>query len=266
MPGKIDLSKMKTMKQKIKNKQSEKRKQRRVKKDALAIGKSNNPSLDWDKFDERGESIISFDLDDEQRKKILGVLKRNDKKKKNLMEKLQAEFIRLYSNYRKSIIRALGQSAKCYEVRQFDNKYGARAAVHCIKYGITPKKLFMYWHHRSSSLYGNEKMKVPQLSFLSNEFCVKAAADSIDESDDIEQVVDSVFGNDFSELNKLDGRVRSLLNKKWNLENYTDRELLTVQVAARALALGHSIYIDDEIFEMVKYLSDKLYKNLKESE
>jgi len=229
---------------------------------------SCNPALPWQDLDKRGNPVISFELDDNQREKILLIIKLDKDCEEKITKKFRSEFIRLYTRYRKAIMRANGESServRKFTVREGDKKRIVSAVITCLERKLLPIELFQYWHNRVFNLYDGARMKIPPLSFLTSEYAIITAAEADDNEIErpAEDVIENIFGSDYSQLNKLDPRIRPRLSKSRHGDfGFNDRELLSVQIAARALASGCDVFIDDKIIEAAKYLAKTLYKDL----
>jgi hypothetical protein len=226
----------------------------------------HNPPLDWWKIKNQGEKVVDFDIPPIDRDKIIDIFENN--KKNKIIDLYQKEFVRLYTKYRKAILRENGASSRSismYRVRVKDRKHAVNGAYFCIKHNIHPVDLFRYWHNRVISLHGGRNMGVPQFGFVCSEYaiCTIAAVDDDEITKPAEDVIENIFGNDYSQLSRLDTRVRKeLLKSKYGDFGYNDRELLSIQMAARAISSGVDVFVDENIKEAAGHLAKVLYKNL----
>lgn len=204
--------------------------------------------IDWDDLD-----VITFNPNTKRHKNHLKILKLNprNEKRKQLVKRLESEFCRLYSRYRRAVERSNGRATARYEIYDGERKYAAAAAVLCIQRGVTPRQVMEYWSKQIKYFSKNSTMKIPSLSFLSSPANIDTVACSVVYEGDSktnrqiqEPVIKPKHGNSFSDTTGLDMRLRKELEKAgFKTTEYNDRYLLTVQKNAIALSMGKNIFI-----------------------
>lgn len=220
--------------------------------------------MNWDELE-----LITFDPETEMHSrhvKILSFPPQNGKRKK-LVTRLETEFCRLYTRYRRAAERKLGR-ASGYEVMPSEKKYAARSAILCINKGVTPRQVLEYWHKHIKNFRTASSMVIPSLSFLSGPANIDTVACSVIGDDKIgvdrktnEPLTKPRAGNSFSDVSGLDVRIRPALKKAgFEIDEYDDRFLLTVQKNALALAAGRDIFIGKGLIRsMSKWIAKNIY-------
>ena len=266
----INLNKIKELREQSKKEQSERNSKNRSKG---SMTKSYDPlplatKLDWDKLDQRGKPIITFSPSKKKRKQLIDILNQSPKNPltREIIKKLGSEFARIYSRYRRLLQKEAGNQPT-YLVNPKEIKYATAAAEHCIRKGVTPRQVLAYWHHHIRN-FSDAKMLVPPLVFLSSPANIDTVACSdlakIEDTNERELNKIPKHGNSFSDVSRIDTRVRPTLERAgFVTSEYNDRFILTIQYAARSLALGYNLYVDDDIRGMANHLAKTLYKDLK---
>jgi len=221
--------------------------------------------LDWNELDRpkklrRGESdldLVTFDPRTDKHKLMRKVLalKPRDPERVKLVRRIETEFCRLYSRYRRAAERALGRPTSSYEVSEKERKYAAQAGVLCVQRGVTPRQLMEFWHANIKHFRRAAHQHVPSLAFLSGPANIDTVACGLvlDETapggarigtGDAEGGVRPRAGNSFSDLTRLDPRLRPGLDGAgFSTRELNDRYLLTVQKNAVGIANGRDIFI-----------------------
>lgn len=223
--------------------------------------------IEWDDLE-----IITFNPRNKKHKKHLQILRLNPRnsKRQKLVSRLETEFCRLYSRYRRAAERALERTTVVYEVQDKERKYAALAAITCLQKGVTPRQVFEYWHENIKHFKRANTMTIPSLSFLSSAANIDTVACSlVPDKDDPkkkrvkvkEPEIRPSFGNSFSDTSGLDVRLRERLTKAgYDTTKYNDRYLMTVQKTGLALAMGRDIFVpESEIGEMSRWVAENLY-------
>ena len=144
-------------------------------------------------------------------------------------------------------------------------RYTTTIAELCIRKGVTPRQLLAYWHNHIGD-FSDAKLIIPPLSFLSSPANVDTVACSdlkmLEPKEQAKRM--SPGANSFSDMKLYDGRVRQTLQKAgYKTNKYSDRDLMSIQFAARAIAQGIDMFVDDELRPMAEHLAKTLYKGLK---
>jgi hypothetical protein len=211
--------------------------------------------LDWNDLD-----IVTFDPRRPKHALMCAVLDRKsrDPERMALVKRLESEFCRLYSRYRRAAERASGRPVVSYKVTSKERKYAAAAGVLCVQRGVTPRHLMQFWHANIKHFRRASHMTVPTLSFLSAPANIDTVAcglvldetapggarigASTAEADGSD--LRPKAGNSFSDTSRLDPRLRSGLEKSgFSTTELNDRYLLTVQKNALGIANGRDIFI-----------------------
>lgn len=221
--------------------------------------------LDWNELDkpkklEAGETdldLVTFDPRADKHKLMRKVLARKprDPERAKLVRRIETEFCRLYSRYRRAAERANGRPTTQYEVSECERRYAAQAGVLCVKRGVTPRQLMEFWHHNIKHFRRAAHQSVPSLAFLSGPANVDTVACGLVLDDtapggarigtgDPDGGVRPRAGNSFSDLTRLDPRLRPGLDGAgFSTRELNDRYLLTVQKNAVGIANGRDIFI-----------------------
>jgi hypothetical protein len=254
----VDLNKIKKIHKAIKKERSDVAKRREKKKKENKNKRCVQPNIDWDKLDQWGNPAISFSPKKAERQKMIEILNRTEKNptRKAIMKKLGSEFGRIYSTYRRLLQKQSGIKPN-YMLIDKERKYAAKAGAWCIMESVTPRTVLTYWHFHISN-FAEQNMKIPPLVFLSSPANIATVAHADFEPPEAgwkagQPKIIAHRGNSFSDLRLLDGRLRPLLLKKgFDLTEWTDEYLLTIQHSADSLAQGHNLFMDDEILAMAK--------------
>lgn len=221
--------------------------------------------LDWNELDEPkklvpGETdldLVTFDPRTSKHELMRTVLARKprDPERAALVKRLETEFCRLYTRYRRAAERANGRPVVTYEVTQKERKYAQAAGVLCVQRGVTPRQLMEFWHANIKHFKRASNMQVPSLSFLSSVANVDTVACGLvlDETAPGGSRIGSNAegdgvrpreGNSFSDTARLDARLRpGLEGAGFSTRQLNDRYLLTVQKNAQGIATGRDIFI-----------------------
>lgn len=225
--------------------------------------------LDWSDLD-----VVTFDPRREKHRVMCAVLQRKsrDPERMALVRRLETEFCRLYTRYRRAAERAKGRAVVDYTVTRRERKYAAQAAELCVLRGVTPRQLMEYWHRNLKNFRRASHQIVPALSFLSAPANIDTVACDLvtDETAAggarIGGVSDSTDarpknGHSFSDTSQLDARLRAGLERAgFSTAKLDDRYLLTVQANALGLAKGRDIFIGKgPLRDMSRWAAKNLY-------
>jgi hypothetical protein len=222
--------------------------------------------IDWGKLDERGDPAISFDPRSKLRPAMLKVFKRppRDPDRRRIMAKVGTEFVRIYTRYRRAAERQRGIPSD-YEVMDKEKPYAADAGVLCIVKGVTPRQALEYWHTNIRT-FADRRMKVPPLSLLKSPGIIdQVACSALGGDDGPQRATSSASGapptrNSFSDVGALDVRLRPGLNRAgFDVQDYNDRFLLTIQRTAVSIAKGQRVFVSSAIKLMVQWAVENLY-------
>lgn len=245
----IDLKKLKEDKIKRKRKMTKSSKKR--------------TEIDWLRLDAHGRPIISFSPEPRERDRMIEILNKRSMNpiKKKLLEKLKTKFAWSYVIYRRQLQEIAGRKPS-YRLPEDEMKFAERAAVHCIKFGVTPRQVLKYWHENIGNFKND--MVIPPISFLSAATTIETVACSDLKELEKPKVKLSKFGNSFADLDQYDPRVRDTLEKGgYDTKKYSDKYLMSIQFAAKAFALGADLFVEKTIRPMAKYLAKTLYKDIR---
>lgn len=223
---------------------------------------------DWSKLEQdlRNNPRITFSPSEKQRRQYIEIFDRSNRslERQELLKKFGSEFGRIYSRYRRMLQKQSG-TQPTYTIFSREARYCAPIAELCVRKGITPRQLLSYWHNHIGD-FSDTKMNIPPLSFLSSPANVDTVVCSdLKELDPKEQAKRMSPGaNSFSDMKLYDGRVRQTLQKAgYQTNKYSDRDLMSIQFSARAIAQGIDMFVDDELRPMAEHLAKTLYKGLK---
>lgn len=209
--------------------------------------------LDWNDLD-----LVTFDPRRPKHRLMRTLLARKarDPARAALVKRLETEFCRLYTRYRRAAERANGRPVVTYDVTDKERKYAAAAGVMCVQRGVTPRQLMEFWHANLKHFRRAANMNVPTLSFLSSVANIDTVACGLvlDEtapggarigtSDPEGNGARPRAGNSFSDTTRLDARLRNgLEGAGFSTRELNDRYLLTVQKNALGIAAGRDIFI-----------------------
>jgi len=214
--------------------------------------------VDWAKIDLMGDPVVSFEPGDRERPRVLEVLSRRarDPERVRLVAKLEREFCRIYTRYRRQAERDLTGSTDYNEVWEQERKLAARAAILCIQKGTTPTRLIRYWH---KAIRDFTDLKIPTLRFLASPANVDRAACAEINIDDAKDKPPA--GNSFSAVCGLDVRLRPELERAgFDTRPYNDRFMLGIQHNAMAIAQGKDIFMaKGRVRDMAVFAAENLF-------
>jgi hypothetical protein len=241
--------------------------------------------INWELLEDLNSKKI-FNSDDERRETMLFILSKNINKKANLqtdMEKrikktqkalkksLTKEFMRLYTRYRKMVLREEGKKRPVYGVLKKEEKYATFAAMNCLTKGVTPRQVFEYWHENISN-FANCTLVIPSLAFLSSSANIDTVAISLMAEGGVKKkkkrkkvTVNTV--NPMSDVSKLDKRLRPALMKAgFDLSDKNDKYLIFVQAHAIGVVKGveEMKTTPTATRRMVKWAAENFYNRIKD--
>lgn len=225
--------------------------------------------IDWNTLDE--VETVTFDPRTDKHAMQVELLGRDARslKRKQLLVRLETEFCRLYTRYRRAAERAKGTTHAGYAVMDGERKYAQRAAVTCVMKRVTPRQALEYWHANIGS-FARKGMTVPSLAFMSSPANIDTVACSIVPDKTAasggrvrlaEEKTKPRAGNSFSDASGLDIRLRAGLEQAgYDTTDLNDRYLVTVQRNAMGLAQGREIFMGrGPIRDMSKWAAENLY-------
>jgi hypothetical protein len=132
--------------------------------------------------DRNGEPLVTFSPTAQKREEIVSLVTSDArrmkparrKERRQVIAKLKKQFTRMYTTYRRLAQRESGAKGD-YTVMEQEQKYAEAAAVACIVKGVTPTRVFEYWHTNIKT-FANARMSVPPLTFLSQPANIDAVA------------------------------------------------------------------------------------------
>lgn len=180
----------------------------------------------------------------------------SNKQRKALESDLGRKVALIYTRYRRA---AQGGSYGSPEPQEM--KYCNRIGRLCVLKGLRPYQVIKYWHANIGNFTG---MRLPPLPFLASPGNIDQA--SLDTGEDPKQRAEkakSPVVHSFANVDGLHpGLRRGLLQAGFDMGDFSDRHLLTVQSTAAAVAQGHSdMFIPSKLRPMV----DWILKNLTEA-
>jgi hypothetical protein len=230
-------------------------------------------AIDFDQLESISTKHISFDPNSKQRRKMIHILERSpkDPERRDLVARLGAEFGRIYVRYRRNAERALTGHAR-YGIFEKDKQYAEEAAINCVVRGVTPRQLIEYWHTNIRT-FADRSMSIPPLSIIKAAGCVDQVACQLLEGNSSPKFskkkdTDSrpEGRNSFSDPNTLDRRFRPQATKAgFDLSEYSDRYLVTLQKMAISKAQGERVFISSKLEKLVSWLATNLYADSEES-
>lgn len=232
--------------------------------------KQTNQRMDFSKLDQLGNPVISFDPNSPERAELLEIIGRHkkDKTRKRVLDKIGAEFGRIYVRYRRQAESASKVRAGvfAYEVPDTERQYAVDAGIQCLIKGVTPRRLLEYWH-KNIKTFANRGLIIPPLSMLKSPGMVDQVACSAPveiksafEEDDEPKRKDEIRTS-FGDTSRLDERLRRGLDRAgFDTQDYSDRYLLTVQQLAKSVGGGTEVFIPSKLRPMVSWAVDNLYR------
>lgn len=230
----------------------------------------SSATIDFNVLDQRGDPAISFDPGSKLRGYLLEVFDRpeRDPVRKRTMLKVGTEFGRIYTRYRRDAQRELGHLGT-YDMPKEERGYAAEAGMWCIVKGVTPRQVLEYWHANIKT-FADRNLKVPPLTLLKSPGIIdRVACATLGESGGQQRrkprasaVADPrpVGRNSFSDMGGLDRRLRPALERAgYDLSEYNDRFLLTIQKMAISVADGRAPFVSSTVKPMVNYAARHLY-------
>lgn len=201
---------------------------------------------------------VEWNPEAEEREAILGIMELPGANvlRQRTRERYAEAFKAIYEGYRRPYDPG-------YRVVLQETKHAAEAAFLCLAKRITPQQLVAFWHEHCGDFRG---MKFPPLSFLASAAIVDQAACALSVERGGKRKkrngqtldVDQLHG--FADTKLLHPRLRpGLLKAGFNLSDWPDDHLLTVQQAAEALAGGLDTYVSPSMKGMVDWAVDNLF-------
>ena len=247
--NKIDLDKLKS---KVKQ---EKDKRKIREKSKLSC---NPNSFDWNRINQ-DNCKFDFEMSDNKKDKVIEILERNkkDKERKSLVANIGLEFADIYTRYRRLVQENKGNKRN-FKIYKDELKHAQKAGEYCVLKGVAPIDLLKYWHDNISD-FANANLKVPPLSFLSSPANIETVVCSSDKVELNESA--EVGAHSFSDVSKLHPKVRSgLTSAGIDVQEHSDRFLLTAQIAAESIAGGHQLYMSSHLRKMATWIAENLYR------
>lgn len=217
--------------------------------------------IDWSKPEPGRKPTITFTPGPKQRTRMIEILERpkSNTERKAMVAKLGSEFLRIYSRYRRT-------KEISYATVPQEKKHAENVAILCIYKGVTPTQLIAYWEEHIGDF---TDMKVPPLTFLMSAGNVDRVAcevgmnnGKLKQSSTKDKRPDGPMpnGHAYSDTSRLDSRLRpALIEAGFDLKQYDDRYLLTIQSAARSVARGTNMFVSRSMKAMVEWAAMNLY-------
>jgi hypothetical protein len=248
----------------------EKERRQDVKDDFSRRRGREGTKVDFSKLDHQGGRAISFDVHSPMREEMIEILNRRerDSERKRMMNKIGVEFGRIYTRYRRDAER-VKRGYSNYDIQKQEKHYASQAGMWCIIKGVTPRQVLEYWH-RQIKTFADGNLDVPPLSLLKSPGIIDqvacSALGSRPTSEERTARPHSGKGiipsgkSSFSDTATLDRRLRpALLREGFDLSEYNDRFLLTIQKMAMNVASGRSVFVSGKLKPMVNWASHNLY-------
>jgi hypothetical protein len=194
-----------------------------------------------------------FTPTEKERRKMLAVFSKGgaSKERKALVAKLAAEFTRQYSRWRKV-------NDSWFKLHDKERRYSEEIAVLCIEREVTPSRLFKYWAANIERFH----LRYPTLPFLSSPGNVDAAASffalngpdanpaTFAKKRDKTNEAAGLHG--YADTTQLHGQLRSTLERGgFDVSGWSDRDLMSVQNAAKGIAAGRRLFVSSTMRPMV---------------
>jgi hypothetical protein len=211
-------------------------------------------NFSWRKITAQIKNDI-FDFSPEERKRILEILswRKTMPIKKELIEGLGKEFIRVYEIYRRALLRDANKRP-WYSVPEKSKYFFERGAELCVQKNTTPINVLRYWHANIKKVF-NGKGNILFIPFITSEAAIHTASTN----EVVKEECKSKDGNSFENLNRLDPRLRNVLKKNgFDVDNIDDKVLLSVQYAAISFYEGIDLFVSGKIKKMAKFVAQKM--------
>lgn len=218
---------------------------------ARAEGKDPKPAVVLPELENESSASL-FGLEGKARSKALALLTKTNasKERKAYAAKLAAEFQRQYCRFRKV-------NDKWFKLHGKEARYMEEAAILCIEREITPARLIKYWAAHVERFH----MRYPPPSFISSPGNIDAAAsfyalnglDADPEAFKRKPATNAAAGlhgyADTTQLHK--GLRRELEKGGFDVSDWSDRDLMSIQNAAEAIARGRRLFVSSTMRPMV---------------
>lgn len=205
------------------------------------------------------DSKVTFAPTPDKRAEMVEVLARrpNDRERRRLLKRLTTEFVRIYKRFR-------GEVQDQYVMDKSERKQAGEAARLCVIKGVTPRQLIEYWVDNIGNFTG---MSFPPLHFLASPGNVDRVAVEVavhpkrpKASRHRRDKSPTVHG--YSDTGRLDPRLRrGLAEAGLDVNDFSDRYLMTVQTTARAIATGRDIFVSSRMKPFVSWAAKHLYSD-----
>jgi hypothetical protein len=223
----------------------------------LRKSKSKRIPFDWGRVSKTGKTSISFALSQKQREKLISILDLKTKSpiKTQLVKKLGIEFARAYERYRKALQRDQGKRGHFF-VSDKSMVHAQRGGERCIRKEVTPFQVFKYWHEHMSD-FKDGSLKIPPLTWVASEQAIETV--SCSDLDLLEEKNKKpIFGNSYN-AERLDPKIKTLLAKKFDVDDLDDNYFLQIQNTAYALSEGATFFVGKKIKKMAMHLVKNYY-------
>lgn len=200
------------------------------------------------------KSAKIFDPSPEDRAEMrrLLALSPNSKFRRALVAKMGAEFIRQYTRWRKI-------NDPYFKLHASEEKFGAQGAILAFERGVTPEQLIRYWATHIQKF----RLRYAPFHFIAAGANIDAAASFYSLNGpkaDPAKIEDSKGSNvaaglhGYADTNALHPALRSgLVEAGHNVAEWSDRELMTVQNAAKAIASGRDLFVSSRLRPLVDW-------------
>jgi len=190
-----------------------------------------------------------FTVSASERKKMASLLSRRTKEQKALKAKLGEAFVTAYTRYRVNITPS-------YAPVRSEMKLAEDAGVITFLRELTPGKVIAYWHEHIGDF---TQLKAVPLRFLASptnidQVALVAGDGSRGSSESRPKGKSSgARVHSYGDSRALDSRLRVILDKGgFDVSQFSDRDLMSIQNAARAKASGKRMFVSSKLKEMVK--------------
>lgn len=197
-----------------------------------------------------------FIVDKAERKRISKLLSRRTNEQKAMKKSLGESFMAAYTRYRVKITPS-------YAPVRSEVKLAEDAATITFLRELTPGKVIAYWHEHIGDF---TQLKAVPLRFLASPTNIDQVA--LTSGDGASGTSESrpkgkskrIRVHAYGDSRALDSRLRECLESAGHdVSEFSDRELMSIQNAARAKAAGRRMFVSSKMAPMVKHAAEELY-------
>jgi len=200
----------------------------------------------------KSSKIFTPSPEDKAEMRRLLNLSPNSKFRRELVARMGAEFVRQYVRWRKI-------NDPYFKLHGSEEKFGAQGAVLAFERGITPEQLIRYWAAHIHKF----RLRYAPLHFVAAAANIDAAASFYSLNGpkaDPAKIEDSKGSNvaaglhGYADTNALHPELRGgLVEAGHDVGDWSDRELMTVQNAAKAIAGGRDLFVSSRLRPLVDW-------------